>query len=420
MPENSLVLFRDCKSLQKKGFKLQGDQKKEDWCRYLAMLLCSVLPNADLRKVITGKRDNIAATKGQFYTVRLRHMLERKKFCVDLSILLDLCLERNTKITPSPKMLIAPDGYSSRAVEHEAFAFLTEKITSQYIIGGLLGEGGDGQVYAGICKANNRPVAVKYILRDDYGGNMKIPGEKRPIPREVGLMKMVSRPIRSQYVLELLEWFDTRKYHILILEQPSPCMNLEEFCELHGGKLPEHLARGIMLQVVQAARHCCDCGVFHNDIKPKNILINTHTLQVKLIDFGNGCLLSINHIKVWPGTPGYIPPEWYHDKRVLCRPVTVWTLGIVLFQLVSGDVPFLSKEEIMSGQLRLDPGLSKDCRKLITWCLEKNPYSRPDFRQILKHRWLMAGQSNIWSFPVLGHPVAHLIQFIDRCRKVDF
>lgn len=61
-------------------------------------------------------------------------------------------------------------------------------------------------------------------------------------------------------------------------------MDLQDFCKLHGGKLLEPLAWDIMVQVVQAARHCCAGGVFHDDIKPGNILINTQTLQVKMID----------------------------------------------------------------------------------------------------------------------------------------
>lgn len=56
-----------------------------------------------------------------------------------------------------------------------------------------------------------------------------------------------------------------------------------------------------MRQVVQAARHCCDCGVLHRDIKGENILINTDTLQVKLIDFGCGDLLKNTPYKIYTG-----------------------------------------------------------------------------------------------------------------------
>lgn len=114
-------------------------------------------------------------------------------------------------------------------------------------------------------------------------------------------MKMTSKTFRSPYVLELLEWFLISKYVVLILERPRLCMDLLEYCKLHGGKLPEPLAQYIMKQMVQAAHHCCDCGVFHNDIKPENILINMETLQVKLIDFGSGDLLKDTPYNYCPG-----------------------------------------------------------------------------------------------------------------------
>lgn len=114
-------------------------------------------------------------------------------------------------------------------------------------------------------------------------------------------MEMVSEPLRSPYVLELLQWFEIPNYIVLILERPHPCMDLLEFCEVRSGKLPEPLARDLILQMVQAARHCCDSGVFHNDIKPGNALINTETLQVKLIDFGGGDLLKTTPYTYCPG-----------------------------------------------------------------------------------------------------------------------
>lgn len=114
-------------------------------------------------------------------------------------------------------------------------------------------------------------------------------------------MELVSKPFHSPHVLELLEWFAIPNFTVLILERPSPCMDLLDFCELYGGKLPEPLAQDIMRQVVKAARHCCDQGVFHNDIKPENILINIETMQVKLIDFGCGDLLQDTPYEYCPG-----------------------------------------------------------------------------------------------------------------------
>ncbi len=62
----------------------------------------------------------------------------------------------------------------------------------------------------------------------------------------------------------------------------------------NGGYLRETVARGLMRQAVLAAKHCLDRGVFHRDIKSDNILVNTETLKLKLIDFGCGKLFEIS------------------------------------------------------------------------------------------------------------------------------
>lgn len=88
--------------------------------------------------------------------------------------------------------------------------------------------------------------------------------------------------------MELLDWYEDSDRIVLVLERPIPCMDLGEFCWQNKAVLSEEQVRDIMRQVLQAVCHCHDRGVFHSDIKPTNILINTDTLKVKLIDFGCG------------------------------------------------------------------------------------------------------------------------------------
>ncbi|XP_053337567.1 serine/threonine-protein kinase pim-2-like, partial [Clarias gariepinus] len=185
------------------------------------------------------------------------------------------------------------------------------------------------------------------------------PGETGVLPIEVGLMELVSKPFRSPYVLELLEWFEIPNFIVLILERPSPCVDLLGFCDFYNGKLPEALARDIMLQLVRAAYHCYNCGVFHNDIKPENVLINTLTMQIKLIDFGSGKLLNDEPYNYCTSTPVYSPPEYYTQKQYMGCHATIWFLGVVLFQMVCGDIPFKSSTEIIQGHLHFPPVISK-------------------------------------------------------------
>ncbi len=85
------------------------------------------------------------------------------------------------------------------------------------------------------------------------------------------------------------------------MERPSPCEDLFEFAECHGGSIDEGLACVIMRQATQAAYMCCHRGVLHGDIKLENLLINKETHEVKLIDFGCGDLLKKSAYKIFTG-----------------------------------------------------------------------------------------------------------------------
>lgn len=104
-------------------------------------------------------------------------------------------------------------------------------------------------------------------------------------------MEIMSKPYCEE-VVELLDWFETSEIFVLVMERPDPCMDLYKFSKQGDGQLSEDVSQTIMKQVVQAVRLCCDRGVLHRDIKPENILINQQTLEVKLIDFGCGDLLT--------------------------------------------------------------------------------------------------------------------------------
>lgn len=105
-------------------------------------------------------------------------------------------------------------------------------------------------------------------------------------------MELVCKPPHCPYVINLLEWFETPSEYILVLERPDACIDLHSYCRHERNRVSEPLAQVIMKQVIWAACHCRDRGVVHRDIKEENILLNPHTLEIKLIDFRCGDLLK--------------------------------------------------------------------------------------------------------------------------------
>ncbi|XP_048859989.1 serine/threonine-protein kinase pim-1-like [Brienomyrus brachyistius] len=261
-----------------------------------------------------------------------------------------------------------------------------EHLEDLYHQGELLGEGGFGAVYAGTRKADGFPVAIKYARKDDK--ELELPGLDEPIPLEVALMMLVSHESSCANVLKLLDWFSGPEDYIMILERPDPCQDLYEFCYSKGGYLSEDVARHVLMQVLQALRHCQDSGVFHRDLKTENLLIRTDTLEVKLIDFGCGDKWKDTPYVEYSGTEDFAPPELFLSGEYLAGPTTVWSVGVTLYELVCGYLPFRNKRAIISGCLIFPSWVSPDCCSLIRQCLRRKVADRLTLEEIQVHPWL--------------------------------
>ncbi|XP_034170786.2 serine/threonine-protein kinase pim-1-like [Pangasianodon hypophthalmus] len=257
---------------------------------------------------------------------------------------------------------------------------MPENFSQRYTIGKRLGRGGYATVYAGVRKSDGKKVAIKYMVKD-MAEYYTLPGDTRSLPLEVVLMDLVCKPRCSPYVIKMLEWFETSKGFLLILERPHKCITLYKFCKRQQGRISEDLARIIMWKVVQAAIHCWNNGVLHRDIKEDNILLNPETLELKLIDFGYAFLLKDKPYKAFGGPPIVLPTGWIFPKNIRPESVTVWDLGVLLYTLTCGEKPLYCRTPFFIN------GLSDACCSLLNWCLQEDIKKRPVLEQILKHDW---------------------------------
>ncbi|KAF5891078.1 serine/threonine-protein kinase pim-2-like isoform X2, partial [Clarias magur] len=247
-----------------------------------------------------------------------------------------------------------------------------------------------GALYTGVRKADGKEVAIKCMIKDPEEERITIPGQTHMLPLEVALMELVSRPPLCENVVELLDWFDSSTFYILVVERPNRCMHIREFYKLHNGRLPESVAQKVMQQVVRAVGHCYEHGVFHCDFE-QDLLINPDTLEVKLVDFASAEPMTDKLYTDVAGNPVFPPPEWVQDSKYFGFPAIIWGLGVLLYELVCGELPFANEEKIVRGHLSLVHGLSDECCDLIQKCLIEDPECQPTFKEILDHKWFEEG-----------------------------
>merc|ERR1711878_125499 len=266
-------------------------------------------------------------------------------------------------------------------------------LQSEYILKKLLGKGGFGRVFSAVRICDGLEVAVKEVLKDSrYQNDNKT---KTDIPTEVSLMQQVEN---IEGVIKILDYIDDTECYYIVMEKINS-KDLFDFIT-DQGPLPENFARGMFSDIVQTVIQCRDSGVLHRDIKDENILVDLNTYNTKLIDFGSGCEHNYQEdpdkvFKEFRGTRVYSPPEWILDGEYQASSLTVWSLGILLYDMLCGDIPYTTDKEICSGELvwHTKLGLSDEARDLIKQCLNIKHQNRISLDSILYHSWFQQQSS---------------------------
>lgn len=267
-----------------------------------------------------------------------------------------------------------------------------EPFCSQYHCGSLLGSGGFGSVFSGQRLSDGLQVAIKQISSDRVQQWARLPGEVSPVPMEIALLQRLSEVGSHSGVVRMLDWFEVEgRGFLLVLERPPQCQDLFDFITERGA-LPEQLTLRFFRQIVEALLFVHAHGVVHRDIKDENIVVDTRTLEVKIIDFGSGAPLKESPYSEFEGTRVYSPPEWIQSQSYKAVSLTVWSLGVLLFDMVCGDIPFERDQEIIGATPIFTRRVSKECQSLIRWCLSYRPEERPTLEEILSHPWMERGE----------------------------
>uniref|UniRef100_A0A4W5RBP5 non-specific serine/threonine protein kinase n=1 Tax=Hucho hucho TaxID=62062 RepID=A0A4W5RBP5_9TELE len=209
--------------------------------------------------------------------------------------------------------------------------------------------------------------------------------------REVRIMKLLNHP----NIVKLFEVIETEKTLYLIMEYASGG-EVFDYLVAHG-RMKEKEARAKFRQIVSAVQYCHQKCIVHRDLKAENLLLDAD-MNIKIADFGFSNEFTMgNKLDTFCGSPPYAAPELFQGKKYDGPEVDVWSLGVILYTLVSGSLPFDGqnlkelRERVLRGKYRIPFYMSTDCENLLKKFLILNPTKRGSLEQIMKDRWMNVG-----------------------------
>nr|XP_040055773.1 LOW QUALITY PROTEIN: MAP/microtubule affinity-regulating kinase 3a [Gasterosteus aculeatus aculeatus] len=249
-----------------------------------------------------------------------------------------------------------------------------------------IGKGNFAKVKLARHILTGREVAIKIIDKTQLN-----PNSLQKLFREVRIMKILNHP----NIVKLFEVIETERTLYLVMEYASGG-EVFDYLVAHG-RMKEKEARSKFRQIVSAVQYCHQKHIVHRDLKAENLLLDAD-MNIKIADFGFSNEFTMgNKLDTFCGSPPYAAPELFQGKKYDGPEVDVWSLGVILYTLVSGSLPFDGqnlkelRERVLRGKYRIPFYMSTDCENLLKRFLVLNPSKRGTLEQIMKDRWINAG-----------------------------
>ncbi|XP_033027518.1 serine/threonine-protein kinase SIK2 isoform X2 [Lacerta agilis] len=253
-----------------------------------------------------------------------------------------------------------------------------------YEIEGTLGKGNFAVVKLGRHRITRSEVAIKIIDKSQLDS---VNLEK--IYREVQIMKMLDHP----HIIKLYQVMETKSMLYLVTEYAK---NGEIFDYLaNHGRLSESEARRKFWQILSAVEYCHSRKIVHRDLKAENLLLDNN-MNIKIADFGFGNFYKSGEpLTTWCGSPPYAAPEVFEGQQYEGPQLDIWSMGVVLYVLVCGALPFdgptlpILRQRVLEGRFRIPYFMSEECEHLIRRMLVLDPSKRLTIAQIKEHKWML-------------------------------
>jgi serine/threonine protein kinase len=273
-------------------------------------------------------------------------------------------------------------------------------VVGPFLVGELLGKGGFGEVRLGTNKLSGEKIALKFLRKSEMqcinaAARMSTEMQCLSILNHKNIIKMSVRLETPDYVVLAFDLMEEDMYQYLYKRGPLAT----------DAALSEDEARMVFVQILAGVDCIHKNHIIHRDLKLENIFIKDGNLKdIKIGDFGLSQFCHPGEMMKTDGcgTISTVAPELLSSTSSVAGPPSdVWSIGVVLFTLLCGRLPFegsslssmqpsdtVIKKKIMKGKYTLDDHLSREVEDLLSRILEMDPSKRATILEISVHPWI--------------------------------
>lgn len=280
-----------------------------------------------------------------------------------------------------------------------------------YLIKNEIGRGAFAVVRLGVHSETKQQYAVKIITKKSV--------EEKDVFTHFETEVRVLHQMRHPHIVQFLDILKDDYYYYLFMDY---CPNGELFTYIIDHRfLQEDEAKILMRQICSGLKYIHSISAAHRDLKPENLLIDEYD-QIKISDFGFARYVPSNNlVSTACGSKGYAAPECFSGKPYNPYKSDMWSLGIILFAMVTGQLPWTQKndvaliEQIKQADYKMPTYLSQSCQDLLRKLINPNPDDRVTSEEIFDQEWMKIDDNILYTKEINpGISLKYLDSFFNR------